>query len=45
MVVEEENVTIILPQRYGSVDVNRIGDLITRTLNIDLENIVIIPKD
>ena len=46
VVVEEENVTIILSQEdMNPVDVTRIGDLITRTLNIDLENIVIIPKD
>lgn len=46
VVVEEGNITIILPQEdMKPVDVTRIGDLITRTLNIDLENIAITPKD
>lgn len=46
VVVEEENVTIILSQEdMTPVDITRIGDLITRTINIGLENIAIIPKE
>ena len=43
--MEEENVTIILPQKDMIQLMLTDRDLITRTLNIDLENIVIIPKD
>lgn len=46
VIVKEENITVILPEEdIKMIDITRISDLITRTIDIDLEKIAIIPKE